>query len=151
MSSKKIAHSVLILIAPMLFVGCGGYANPPSMPPAIAPQLALVANSISNSISIYAVNPQTGELKPKEMVPTGGVDSKVMALDGAGRFAYVGNVASNDISVFAIDAKTGHLSMVGSPVPGGQRPTVHRRGADREYSLCSEPAIQQHHWLLHQS
>ena len=61
MSAKKIAQCVLILIVPMLFGGCGGYTNPPSMPPATAPQLTLVANSISNSISIYAVNPQTGE------------------------------------------------------------------------------------------
>ncbi len=150
MSAKKIARSVLFLIVPMLFVGCGGYTNPASMPPATAPQLALVANSISNSISIYAVDPQSGQLKAKETVPTGGMNSRVLALESSGHFAYVGNVASNDISVFAIDASTSHLSMVGSPVPAGSGPRIIGR-ADGEYSLCGEPASQQHHWIYDQS
>jgi hypothetical protein len=106
MPVRKIAHSVLILIVPMLFVGCGGYTNPPSMPPATAPQLALVANSISNSISIYAVDAQTGQLQAKEMLPSGGMNTRVLALEPSGRFAYAGNIGSNDISVFAIDANT---------------------------------------------
>jgi uncharacterized lipoprotein YajG len=69
-SQKKIAHSIVILIMPMLLVGCGAYTKPPSTPPATAPRLAFVVNSISNTISSYTVDPQTGQLIAKETVPT---------------------------------------------------------------------------------
>jgi 6-phosphogluconolactonase (cycloisomerase 2 family) len=104
MSLRKIACSILILIVPMLLVGCGAY-NSPSIPPATGvARFAFVANAFSNSISSFAVDPQTGQLNPKDaVVPTGGMNSRVMAVEPSGHFAYVGNIVSNVISVFAID------------------------------------------------
>jgi 6-phosphogluconolactonase (cycloisomerase 2 family) len=81
-----------------------------------------VANLFSNSISTYAVEPQTGHLNLKGTVPSGGTNPRVIAVEPSGRFAYVGNIVSNDISVFAIDSNTGSLAMVGSPVPAGNGP-----------------------------
>jgi len=69
-------------------------------PPAAAARFALVANSLSNSISTYAVDPQTGLLSLKETTPTGGTSPRVIAVEPSGHFAYVRyNVLSNDISV----------------------------------------------------
>ena len=39
-----------------------------------------MVNSISNTISSYTVDPQTGQLNAKETVPTGGMKSRVMAV-----------------------------------------------------------------------
>ena len=125
MSPRKLALKILIFIGSAHLVGCGGYA--PSIPkttppPNVAARFALVANFSSNSISSYAIDPQTGQLTPKATVPTGGFHARVIAAERSGNFVYVGNFASNDISTFAIDANTGDLAMVDSPVPAGGGP-----------------------------
>src|SRR3954464_13717207 len=100
MFGKKIAPSILFLIAPMFLVSCGGSSTPQHTPtPNATARFAFVVNQFSNSISSFAVDPQTGELNAKETIATGGMNSGVIAVDPSGRFAYVGNVASNDISV----------------------------------------------------
>ena len=122
MSLRNTALSILILTGPVLLAGCGAAGTPTTTPPNTGARFAFVANSLSNSISSYSVDPQTGRLNPKETVPTGGTSSKVIAVEPSGRFAYVGNTVSNDISVFSIDANTGRLSMMGSPVHAGDAP-----------------------------
>ncbi|HKD62888.1 MAG TPA: hypothetical protein VKB40_02550, partial [Candidatus Acidoferrales bacterium] len=63
MSLRKLALNVLIFIGFAHLVGCGGYApsTPKTTPPPkAAARFALVANFSSNSISSYAIDPQTG-------------------------------------------------------------------------------------------
>jgi hypothetical protein len=85
MSLRKIARSILIFVVPMLLVGCGTNSTPspsPSTPPVTAAaRFALVANSSSNSISTDAGDPRTGQLTPKDTVPTGGMNSRMIAMD----------------------------------------------------------------------
>src|SRR5215470_12403640 len=123
MSLRKISHSILLSFALRLLMGCGGGMSTPSTPTAAA-RFALVANSSSNSISTFAVDPQTGQLTPKSTVPTGGINSRVIAMEPSGRFAYVGNLASNDISVFAINANTGALTPLAGSVPTDDLPVA---------------------------
>ena len=60
-SVRKIVCSILISIVPMLLAGCGASNTPPSVPPPTgSARFALVSNSLSNSISTYAVDAQTG-------------------------------------------------------------------------------------------
>jgi 6-phosphogluconolactonase (cycloisomerase 2 family) len=123
MSERRTTGSILILILPMLLVGCGGSTNPPSMPaPTASARFALVSNLFDNIISSYAIDSQTGQLIAKDTVATGGTNSGVIAIAPSGRFAYVANIVSNDISVFSINADTGSLASVGSPVPAGSDP-----------------------------
>ena len=45
------------------------------------PRFAFVANLLSSSVSTYAVDTQTGQLSPKDTVPTGGTNPRVIALE----------------------------------------------------------------------
>src|SRR5262245_28849528 len=107
MSVRGTARSVAIFLLPLILGGCNAVKTTP--PPAPPPQtrFAIVVNQVTNNISSFAVDSQTGILSPKGMVATGGMRSRIIAVEPSGRFAYVGNVDSNDISVFAIDTKTG--------------------------------------------
>src|SRR5262245_23224616 len=97
----KIAPFVVCFVALMLLVGCGGGMSTPTgpgTPPNATARFALVANSISNSISTFAVDSQTGQLTSRNTVPTGGNGSGTIALGPAAHFAYVANANSNSIS-----------------------------------------------------
>src|SRR5581483_2825268 len=122
MSLKNGCALCFSLVVFIFLAGCGTSTTPSAPHMAAAARFALVANLFSNSISTYAIDPASGQLTPKNEVPTNGLNSRVISVEPSGRFAYVGNVISNNISVFAIDANTGSLNMVGSPVPAGYTP-----------------------------
>lgn len=122
MSTSKTASYLLAFIVAIFSTGCGGYGTRSTPPPTTAQHFAFVANSLSNSVSTFAVDPQTGQLRAKGTMQTGGTKPRVIAVEPSGRFAYVGNIASNNISVFSVDVNTGRLAMVGSPVSTGNGP-----------------------------
>ena len=87
-------------------------------------RFAYVTNLISNSVSVYGIDPTTGALAlvSGSPFPTGGEPLSV-AVDPTGRFAYVANGQSNNISAYSINATSGTLALVpGSPFPAGTGP-----------------------------
>ena len=73
MSLKKDCALYSIFVLPMLLVGCGTGTTPSSPPATSVARFAFVANSSSNSISSYAIDPATGQLTPKNAATTGGM------------------------------------------------------------------------------
>lgn len=86
---------------------------------------AYVANTESNTVSIYSVNAVTGLLTPA----TGGSSTAVghqpssLAFDASGNFVLVTNFGDNTVSVFQVNNVTGQLSAVASsPFATGNGP-----------------------------
>ena len=104
-----------------------GGANPNFI--AIDPtgKFAYVANNMPNgigSVSVYAINANTGALTAIGSPVPAGSDPSSIAIDPAGKFAYVANLGSSNVSAFAINANTGALTVVGSPVPSDMDPST---------------------------
>ena len=83
-----------------------------------------VANSQSNTISGYKIDPATGALTPLAGSPfPAGLNPVSVAVAINRAFLYVANAGSNNLSVFQIDNNTGALTPVsGSPFKVGTRP-----------------------------
>src|SRR5262245_46009145 len=84
-------------------------------------RFAYVTNELSNSISVYTIDPTTGALALASVAATGALPTSVV-IDPTSRFAYVGNNAENggqpSISAYTIDPNTGVLTQLpGSPFP----------------------------------
>ena len=85
-------------------------------------RFAYVANSASNTVSIYTVDVKTGRLRHNGYVLAGSGPASVTVAP-SGKFAYVANSLSNNVSAFAINATTGALTAVkGSPFAAGDGP-----------------------------
>jgi YD repeat-containing protein len=93
-------------------------------PVTFAPQFVLVANSGSNNVSAYTINPASGALAAVSGSPFAtGTSPMSVSTDLPGRFAYVANNGSNNVSAFGISQTTGVLSPVtGSPFAAGTGP-----------------------------
>ena len=80
------------------------------------------SNRGSDTITVFAIDPQKGTLTPVEYTPTQGKIPRSFEIDPSGRFLFAANQKSDNIVVFRIDAKTGRLAPtgqvldVGSPV-----------------------------------
>jgi len=85
---------------------------------------AYVANSLSNSVSVFSINAITGVLTPIVGSPFAtGINPYCVALSPDDLYAYVVNKTDNTISVFAIDSITGALTVIsGSPYATGASP-----------------------------
>ncbi|WP_457809246.1 lactonase family protein [Kushneria sp. EE4] len=74
-----------------------------------------------NSIAMFAVNDDSGQLTSTGWVSSGGEIPRGMNLDPTGRFLYVGNQNSDTINVFRIQNDSGKLEgpvhTIDSPVP----------------------------------
>lgn len=68
-----------------------------------------VSNRGHDSIAIFQIDSNTGEIAPAGHVSTKGNFPRNFALDPAGNFLLAANQNSDDIYVFAIDAKNGGL------------------------------------------
>jgi len=91
-------------------------------PGAAAPRFAYVTNLGDNTLSIYAVDAGTGQLRDNGYAQVGAAPSSV-GVDPSGKFAYVTNTGANDVSAFAIDSANGSLTPVaGSPFATGVAP-----------------------------
>jgi 6-phosphogluconolactonase (cycloisomerase 2 family)/alpha-tubulin suppressor-like RCC1 family protein/fibronectin type 3 domain-containing protein len=81
-----------------------------------AARFAYVANSGSNTVSIYNVTP-TGQLFPLGTVATGNNPYSV-TVDPSGRFAYVANFYSYTVSMYSINQASGALTSIGTVATG---------------------------------
>ncbi len=88
------------------------------------PSFAYVANSGSNDVSAYIIDPTSGALTPVPESPfPAGAGPYAVTVDPTGRFAYVANSASHNVSAYTIDATSGALTPVPeSPFPAGFGP-----------------------------
>jgi YVTN family beta-propeller protein len=75
------------------------------------------ANSGTNNVSMYTINPSTGALSFTGTIAAGTSPSSVM-VDAHGKFAYVANTGSDNISTYSIDAVTGALTSAGTTTAG---------------------------------
>lgn len=85
-------------------------------------QYVYIANSESNTLSAFTIDPVTGTLNGITGSPfaAGGVHPWSVAVHPSGKFLYVLNYASRDVSILSIDASTGALMATsGSPCPTG--------------------------------
>lgn len=92
-----------------------------------APTFAYELDKADATLTSYAVNAATGQLRPRLSVKTG--DSPATALtyksSNGNQFSYVLNTGSDNISAFAVDGRSGDLNeVVGSPFATGAEPTL---------------------------
>lgn len=78
------------------------------------PRFAYVANAGDNTLSIYAVDAQTGLLHPRGYVPTAEAPS-ALALHPSGRFLYAIHPDAGQISGYAVSESGGLAPLAGSP------------------------------------
>jgi 6-phosphogluconolactonase (cycloisomerase 2 family) len=87
-------------------------------------RFAYAANSGSNNVSAFSIDPFNGVLIPVSGSPyAAGTAPSSVAVDSSGKFVYVTNASSNNISVYSINQSTGALSAIsGSPFATGSGP-----------------------------
>jgi 6-phosphogluconolactonase len=73
----------------------------------------------SNTIAIFAIDPETGKLTPAGSEPSQGGGPRHFAIDPTGTFLIVANQDANNLVVFRIDPTTGGLKATGSKVDVG--------------------------------
>ncbi len=71
------------------------------------------SNRGHDSIAVYAIAQDTGQLALVEIVPTGGANPRNFGLDPTGTYLIVGNHSTDDIFTFKIDQDTGKLTPTG--------------------------------------
>ena len=74
------------------------------------------SNRGHDSIAVYAIDPNNGQLETVEIVATGGNGPRNFGLDPTGTYLIAGNHGSNDIFTFAVDGDTGKLTPTGHRV-----------------------------------
>ena len=72
-----------------------------------------VSNRGHDSLAIFAIDAQTGHLKPIGHQPTGGKTPRNFAIDPSGAFLLAANQDSGSVVVFRIDPDTGKLRPTG--------------------------------------
>ncbi len=80
---------------------------------------AYASNRGHDSVAVFAIAAETGQLTLLEHVATGGRTPRHIAIDPTGRFLWVSNQDSNDIRLFRIDPQTGRLQATASVLPVG--------------------------------
>jgi len=76
-------------------------------------KVAYVANSGSDSVSMYTINAITGDLTFLGSIAAQSSPNSI-AIHPSGKFAYVANSGSNDVSMYSIDNTRGTLTFLGS-------------------------------------
>lgn len=85
------------------------------------PTFAYVANILSDNVSAFTINSDSGTLTPAAGSPfAAGSRPFGVTIDPGGKFVYVTNGNSNNVSVYTEEVNTGALNPVpGSPFPAG--------------------------------
>jgi 6-phosphogluconolactonase len=130
--SRALSFPQLFLLASMALLtfvcaACQGSSMQTSTPPPPTlqnPDFAFVANTNSNTISAFQLDPNTGTLAPLPGSPfAAGSEPEFMTADASGKFLFVANSGSGNVSAFQIAAQTGVLTPApGSPFASGSRP-----------------------------
>jgi 6-phosphogluconolactonase len=89
-----------------------------------------LANELTGSVTVYAYNPESGALLPKQTVSAlpkdfhGDNTEAEILVDASGKFLYVSNRGdqTNDITVFSINPADGTLKLVQRIPSGGKLP-----------------------------
>jgi 6-phosphogluconolactonase len=90
-----------------------------------AARFAYALNSADGTLTAYAVDSATGQLRLRGGYVKVGTTPVVSALDVSGKFVYVANNGSANVSAFAYNSTTGSLTEVsGSPFATGTQPTA---------------------------
>jgi YVTN family beta-propeller protein len=89
---------------------------------------AYVVNELDSTVTAYHVEPETGALRPFQIVSalpddfTGDSRASEIAVSPDGRHLYVSNRGSDTVGVFVVDAATGRLAARGWIPSGGRTP-----------------------------
>lgn len=75
-----------------------------------------VTNRGHDSIAMYSIDANTGELTLRQRVPSRGKVPRYFAFDPGNRWLVVSNQEGGNLSVFSVDQKTGELAPKGEPV-----------------------------------
>ena len=78
------------------------------------------SNRGADSIAVFHVNPQTGELTPAGHQSTGGKTPRNFGIDPSGAFLLAANQDSDSVTVFRIDPASGGLTPTGQKVEVGK-------------------------------
>ncbi len=81
------------------------------------PRFAYAANSASNDVTMYTVDPASGLLTRIGSIAAG-TEPYSVTVDPKGRFVYAGNFGSNNISMYRIDPNSGRLTAIGTVQTG---------------------------------
>jgi 6-phosphogluconolactonase len=68
-----------------------------------------VSNRGDDSIAVFRIDPDNGNVTPLERVPSGGKTPRHFAIDPTGTWLFAANQDSNDIKLFRIDPDSGRL------------------------------------------
>jgi 6-phosphogluconolactonase len=71
-----------------------------------------VSNRGHDSIALFSIDPDTGNLKSLEWVPSGGKTPRNFAIDPTGQWLFAANEDSNTINLLRIDQRSGRLTPV---------------------------------------
>jgi 6-phosphogluconolactonase len=69
-----------------------------------------VSNRGDDSIAVFSLDPDNGNLKSFERVPSGGKTPRNFVIDPTGKWLFAANQDSNNIQLFQIDQKSGRLT-----------------------------------------
>ncbi|HNA79243.1 MAG TPA: beta-propeller fold lactonase family protein [Turneriella sp.] len=110
---KRLSFALITVVA--VFTGCKSYED--SFNRNLNSTGLYVANSASNTISMFAADPKSGILNDLGTVAAGTAPVHV-AVNSAGTFAYVVNSGSDDVYVYAVDKETRKLTFKSSASAG---------------------------------
>jgi 6-phosphogluconolactonase len=75
-----------------------------------------ISNRGHDSIAVYSVDANSGELTLRQRVPSRGKVPRYFTFDPSNKWLVVSNQEGGNVSVFGVDAKSGELSPHGDPV-----------------------------------
>lgn len=137
---KVSSNGTVTLINCGIGAGCHGAnfmadAAPAALAVDPSGKFLYVANSGTNNVSAYTIDPVTGALTNVGSPFTAGAGPRDLAVSPDGKFLYVVNHGSNDVSAFSIDAITGALATVSCGGLTGCNGDNYQAGTGA-YSLC---------------
>lgn len=110
---KRLSFALITVVA--VFTGCKSYED--SFNRNLNSTGLYVANSASNTISMFAADPKSGILNDLGTVAAGTAPVHI-AVNAAGSFAYVVNSGSDDVYVYSVDKETRKLTFKSSTSTG---------------------------------
>jgi 6-phosphogluconolactonase (cycloisomerase 2 family) len=78
------------------------------------------STGLTNDLSVYAIDPATGDLTEVQSAVPAGSDPRGLAVEPSGRFLYVAARGSDEVHAFALDASSGALSPLAVEATGGE-------------------------------